>query len=58
MGHIHTSANFYRRGIPNGVPQFGAYALANYTVPQPMALYANSLRSNYFNYTFMIRYRR
>jgi hypothetical protein len=59
MGHIHTSASFYRRGIPNGIHVFGAYTLANYTVPQPLALYTKTLQSNYFNYTFknVINYR-
>jgi hypothetical protein len=59
MGHIHTSASFYRRGIPNGIPVFGAYVLANYSVPQPLALYTNTLKSNYFNSAFrsVIKYR-
>jgi hypothetical protein len=52
MGHVRTSAIFYRRGIPNGIHVFGAYTLANYNVPQPLALYTNTLRSNYFNSTF------
>ena len=52
MGHLRTSASFYRRGIPNDIHLFGAYTLANYSVPQPMALYTNTLRSNYFNSSF------
>ena len=50
MGHIRTSANFYRRGVPNGIPLFGSYVLSNYVVPQPTSLF--KLNSNYFNYAF------
>ena len=50
MGHLKTSANFYRRGIPNGIHLFGAYVLSNYVVPQPSSLF--KLNSNYFNYAF------
>jgi hypothetical protein len=59
MGHVRTSANFYRRGVPNAVHTFGAYALANYIVPQPNALYTKTLTSGYFNATFksVINYR-
>lgn len=59
MGHIHTSASFYRRGIPNEIHIFGAYVLANYSVPQPMRLYVNTLRSNVYNgaFTSVLNYR-
>ena len=60
MGHIRTSANFYRRGIPNAIYTFGAYALGNYIVPQPNTLFKKGLgNSNYFNATFrnVISYR-
>lgn len=50
MGHIRTSAIFYRRGIPNGIPLFGAYALANYDVVKPYLLY--KLNSNYYDFAF------
>ena len=52
MGHIRTSANFYRRGIPNGVHVFGAYVLGNYVVPQPTSLFKLTTNNNYFNSTF------
>ena len=32
---IRTTANFYRRGIPNSYTNFAQVAQANYTVPQP-----------------------
>ena len=36
MGNIRTSANFYRRGIPNTYTGFTQVAQANYVVPQPI----------------------
>lgn len=45
MGHIHTSVNFYRRGIPNSNHKFGAYVLGNYRVPQPMSIYRSNINS-------------
>jgi hypothetical protein len=50
MGHIKTSANFYSRGIPNNIPVFGAYVLANYDVVKPYSLY--KLNSNYYDFAF------
>ena len=35
MGKVHTSANFYRRGIPSGFHSFGYFTQANYPIVQP-----------------------
>jgi hypothetical protein len=52
MGHVRTSANFYRRGVPNAVHSFGALALANLIVPQPTSLFLKGYNTNYFNSAF------
>ena len=36
MGNIRTTANFYRRGIPNSYTGFAQVAQSNYTVAKPM----------------------
>ena len=41
---IHTSANTYRRGIPNGYNNFYFVAQANNTIPAPMTLYIKSFK--------------
>ncbi len=41
MGGIKTSANTYRRGIPNGYNNFYFVSQANNTIPSPMNLYLN-----------------
>jgi hypothetical protein len=50
MGHIHTSASFYYRGIPNSMHVFGAFSLANYSIVKPYALY--KLNSNFYDFAF------
>lgn len=59
MGHVRTSAIFYRRGIPNSRHVFGAYTLANFVVPQPTSLFIKGYRSTNFNNNFrdVIQYR-
>jgi hypothetical protein len=36
MGGLRTSANFYRRGIPNSYNGFAKAAQANYSIVQPV----------------------
>ena len=59
MGHVRTSAIFYHRGIPNSRHSFGAFALANFVVPQPTSLFVKGYRSNQFNDNFrtVVNYR-
>jgi len=35
MGKVRTSANFYKRGIPNDFHSFGYFTQANYPIVQP-----------------------
>ena len=35
---VRTSANFYRRGVPNSIIYFGKIVSGNYTVGQPKAV--------------------
>jgi len=41
MGKVATSSIFYRRGVPNSFPQFGALVQANYPVVQPNTFFVN-----------------
>ena len=45
---IHTSAIFYRRGIPNNYNNFAFVAQTNNVIPQPMYSYVK-------NYNFINR---
>ena len=40
---VRTSANFYRRGIPNYFTNFAKIASGNYTVGQPTGLQVNTI---------------
>lgn len=53
---VRTSANFYRRGVPNNFTYFGQIASGNYTVGQPTAFQVNA---NFFQSQFnaIINYR-
>ena len=44
---IHTSANTYRRGIPNGYNNFFFVSQTNNTIPAPMSLYIKGF--NFYN---------
>jgi hypothetical protein len=46
---VRTSANFYRRGVPNSFINFAKIASGNYTVGQPTGLKINS---NFFQSQF------
>jgi hypothetical protein len=46
---VRTSANFYRRGIPNSFLYFGKIVSGNYTVGQPTNLQVNT---NFFQSQF------
>ncbi len=39
---VRTTANFYRRGVPNSFAYFGKIVSGNYTVGQPTGLQVNS----------------
>lgn len=41
---IHTSAIFYRRGIPNSYNNFAFVAQANNTIPAPLNLYLKNFQ--------------
>jgi len=44
---IHTSANFYRRGIPNTYAGFSLVAQSNNVIPAPMGRYLRGF--NFYN---------
>lgn len=44
---IHTSSNFYRRGIPNSYTNFAFVAQSNNTIPVPISLYLKNF--NFYN---------
>jgi len=44
---IHTSANFYRRGIPNAYAGFAFVAQSNNVIPAPMGMYLSGF--NFYN---------
>ncbi len=46
---VRTSANFYRRGVPNSFAYFGKIVSGNYTVGQPTGLQVNA---NFFQSQF------
>lgn len=46
---VTTSANFYRRGVPNSFIYFGKIVSGNYTVGQPTGLQINT---NFFQSQF------
>ena len=46
---VRTTANFYRRGIPNSFLYFGKIVSGNYTVGQPTNLQVNT---NFFQSQF------
>jgi len=46
---VRTSANFYRRGVPNSFIYFGKIVSGNYTVGQPTGLQINT---NFFQSQF------
>ena len=41
---IHTSAIFYRRGIPNSYNNFAFVAQANNTIPSPLSVYVRNFQ--------------
>ncbi len=41
---IHTSSNFYRRGIPNSYNNFAFVAQTNNTIPSPLSVYVKSFQ--------------
>ena len=41
---IHTSAIFYRRGIPNNYNNFAFVAQANNVIPAPLSLYIRNFK--------------
>jgi hypothetical protein len=44
---IHTSAIFYRRGVPNTANNFAFVAQSNNTIPVPLNLYLRNF--NFYN---------
>ena len=50
MGHIRTSAIFYRRGIPNNYTGFAQVAQSNYNVVQPINKFIAT--NSFFNRNF------
>jgi hypothetical protein len=48
---IHTSAIFYRRGIPNSSNNFAFVAQANNTIVSPMSRYLKGY--NFYNRVFI-----
>ena len=47
---VRTSANFYRRGVPNSFIYFGKIVSGNYTVGHPIGPQINSI---FFNRNLM-----
>jgi len=45
-GKGRTSANFYRRGVPNSFSSFGALTQANYPIVQPQSIFYYSFLRN------------
>ncbi len=46
MGHVRTSAIFYRRGIPNNNNTFfGVVVVGNYNIVNPTSVFINSINS-------------
>ena len=45
MGHVRTSAIFYRRGVPNNNPTFGVDVYGNYPIVQPQSIFINSINN-------------
>lgn len=46
---IHTSANTYRRGIPNSYNNFFFVAQTNNSIPVPMSVYLNINNYTFYN---------
>jgi hypothetical protein len=49
---IHTSAIFYRRGIPNSYTNFAFVSQANNTIPSPISVYLKHFQFYNRNITY------